>query len=453
MASIATGSHVTRASYGGGTQVAQPTYTVVKSGGKLTRYTRHTRTLQSLDQIRFNTWYGSNTPLYANAPNYTQFEMYWDDASQLFVVDGVMSCGNSGCTLTSLTGTLPTVSASTWQTQGGLAGWSDTLGGDVFIDLSNPGAALSAINVVYRSQDTVYPDQMPPNLFCVQNCPTAADLQGYFVQNTGTSPYASATYNQWNATNTVVTYTTDTTQGLLVDPTVSPVVIPANTNIPQSSPYYNGVRSGRMVDTLSFAECTPGSQTYCDSSIGLAQVYYVWENGSNPWNQFVGVKDSNNQFVRIDAPMQVSYTVPNDSTVYGGYAGKQIVLQYSGFGQLNGIPGTCVSQIDNSTVSCGDPNARWVPQFAIPAIDPGTQQPSTVTYGSTTYLVKWLDREIRFAQLPLGTCTGAGLALPSSLALPQASSAVDTSDPNGPGFIGTKPAVTTAPAVIQGVVQ
>jgi hypothetical protein len=65
-------------------------------------------------------------------------------------------------------------------------------------------------------------------------------------------------------------------------------------------------------------------------------------------------------------------------------------LQYGGFGELSGIPGHCVSQLTNEAVSCDTQNARYVPAFIIPAGD-------QVTNGSTTYLVKWLEREIRFA--------------------------------------------------------
>ncbi|HYM36394.1 MAG TPA: hypothetical protein VET48_13425, partial [Steroidobacteraceae bacterium] len=210
----------------------------------------------------------------------------------------------------------------------------------------------------------------------------------------------------------------------------------------------NGIRTGRLFTSLAAAECTTGSGTYCDYKVNDADVYYQWETGSNNWNQFAAVKDSGGNVVHFDAPLQVSYTVPT-GTQYGNYAGKTIVLQYGGFGNLWGIPGSCVSRLTNQSISCNDPDARYVPEFAIPMSD----TTGVVTAGSTTYLVKWLDREIRFAGKPLSTCTNDGLVVPSNVTLPDASGLKNPADPNDSIYIGTKPTITDAPRVIQGDVK
>jgi len=122
-------------------------------------------------------------------------------------------------------------------------------------------------------------------------------------------------------------------------------------------------------------------------------------------------------------------------------------LQYGGFGNLWGIPGSCVSSLTNQPVSCDQQTARYVPEFVIP-YDAVTGQ---VSDGTSTYLVKWLDREIRFARKSLSACSG--LTLPSNVTLPTSAVLKDPSDPISDIYIGTKPTVTTEPRVIQGEVM
>ena len=79
-----------------------------------------------------------------------------------------------------------------------------------------------------------------------------------------------------------------------------------------------------------------------------------------------------------------------------------------------------------------------------------------VTSGSTTYLVKWLEREIRFAKLDmtLNANACAGLTLPTnSITLPTAALLKDPSSPSSDIYIGSKPVVTDAPRVIHGDVK
>jgi hypothetical protein len=154
--------------------------------------------------------------------------------------------------------------------------------------------------------------------------------------------------------------------------------------------------------------------------------------------------------VTFDAPLQVNYNVPV-GTSYGEYSGKKIVLQYGGFGDLWGIPGYCVDRSTNEVVDCSNQGSRYVPSFVIP-LDETTGR-VTSTSGDTSYLVKWLDREIRFAQKPLGNCNTAGLNVPSNVTLPTTADLRDPSNPASPVYLGTKPAVTEAPRVIHGEVK
>jgi hypothetical protein len=67
--------------------------------------------------------------------------------------------------------------------------------------------------------------------------------------------------------------------------------------------------------------------------------------------------------------------------------------------------------------------------FAIP-YDPNTNPPKgAVTNGNSTYLVKWLDRESRFAELPAATCSNAGSST-SHATLPDANALQDPTHPS-----------------------
>jgi len=419
-------------------------YTAVISGGKLTKYTRKATNLHAIDKVQINAWVNDATNFFSGAQSNSSYMMYWDDTQSKFVVTGQQNCGQNGCSSQDLP-TPQLVDPSFWSMQG-LQGWSQSLGGELYIDLKSVSSPINSasINVVYRAQDLVYPSDMPAHLYCVNNCPTDVSLSGYLSNNTGSSPYDSATFNAWNPSATYVTYGSDTSLGVLT--TGGNAVAVTDMDPYQQHPQYqNGVRSGRLFTDPTDVICN--TNMYCDYKANDLDVYYVWETGPNNWNQFAAVKDANNEFVKFDAPLQLTYTVPNDSVRYGQYAGKSIVLQYGGFGNLWGIPGSCVSSVTNQPISCDQQNSRYVPDFVIP-FDATTGQASD---GNNTYLVKWLDREIRFARKSLSACSG--LTLPSNVTLPTSSVLKDPSDVNSDIYVGTKPTVTGQPRVIQGEVM
>jgi hypothetical protein len=425
-------------------------YTLVKAGGRLVKYTKKTRTLASADKIKFNVFVFDASGFYAGAVGNKQYEIYWDDTNHVFKATGTIECGSNGCQSKDLLAE-ETVQPSYFVPQGGVRGWSQSLGGEVFIPLASGTPDSATVNVIYRVQDLVYPASMPAALHCLRECPTAATMQSYFAPgSTDASPFVASTFNRWMPTGAdgVVNYSTDTSAAVLKD-SASAAVVFTDAAALQSRPQYQwGVRSGRLFETLADALC-PGSATqYCDNSVDQLAVYYQWETGPNQWNQFAAVKDSNGAIVSFDAPLQVSYGVPNDAK-YGDYAGKSLVLQYGGFGDLWGIPGHCVSRLTNQPASCDTMESRYVPAFVIPF----DELLGRVNNGSTTYLAKWLDREIRFARKDVAECTANGVAHPSALALPDATGLKDPSDPASPVYIGTKPVVSSAPRVIDGDVK
>ena len=428
-------------------------YTMVMAAGRLVRYSRQTATLHDLDQIRFDVWVNDATALYPQAPNNSYFEAYWDDATSSFYVTGVVTCGGgSGCTTAPLASP-QAVSPSFWIPLGGIQAWSQSFGGDLYVDLSGATLPLNAasVTVAYRSQSVVNPGQIPAELYCLNDCPTAATLASFFTAgSTDASPYG-ATFNNYSATLAagVVTYSAATGGAVLDDPSGQPVILANPAAIALQPQYLNGITTGRLFANLADAECTPGTAgQYCDYRVSNLPDYFVWQTGAQPWNQFAGLKTSSGSFVAFDAPMPVTFAVPNSST-YGPYAGTSVVLQYGGFGQLYGFPNQCVDSSSNLPIDCNAGSARVVPAFMIPL----DQSVGVVHHGTTAYLVKWLNREIRLAVKDPSMCVAASLSLPVNLALPDASSLQNPADSASAIYIGSEPVITAAPRVIQGVVE
>lgn len=453
MSAMESGSTVQKVDYSQGAAPTKTDYTVVKAPGKLTKYTRQERTLQSIDKVKFTTFIGSNAgSFFAGATPNTQYELYWDDANSEFKVSGQMNCSENGCFTSSFpNGETKSVAVSFWQSMGGVQGWSQSLGGEVFINLQGASSVDSAITeVVYRKQDLVYPSDLPATLFCVRDCPTAASMSAFFESNSGSSPFYGITANNWNQTQPadVVQYHTDSAVALLLDAANEPVTFTNKEALAEQPQYQHGVRSGRLFTTLAAAECANGSNTYCDYKVNELDVYYQWETGPQPFNQFAAVKDASGEFVAFDAPLNVNFQVPN-AAAYGEFAGQTLVLQYGGFGDLWGIPGKCVSRSTNEAVDCSEQNSRYVAAFMIPF----DSVVGRVSGESGEYLVKWLEREIRFASKDVSVCTGAGLELSTGLTLPTAADLKNPSDPSSDIYIGDKPTVTDAPRVIHGDVK
>jgi len=449
---LTNGGTVQKVDYSSGDTPTKTNYTVAKADGKLLKYAKKTRTLHSMDKIKFNSFFGNDgTALFAGAQPNNMYELVWDDEHSQFSVTAMFVCSQNGCS-SQVFPQPEAASLSYLVSHGGVQGSSQTLGGEVFIDLhgvSDPIDA-SSVQVVYRSQDLVYPSDLPETLYCVSNCPTAASIQSYFAQGSSDdSPFMASSYNNWNPSASYVQYSADRTTALLKDATDSPITFTDREAFNQRPQFSFGIRTGRLFATLSDAECELGSGTYCDSRVSSLDVYYQWETGPSNWNQFAAVKNSAGAFVQFDPPLQVTYSVPS-TTAFGQYAGTSIVLNYGGFGELWGIPGYCVSRQTNEPLSCENGNeARYVPLFVVPF----SETTGLVQGDGTTYLVKWLDREIRFANKPTSTCDSGGLTTSTNAILPTANDLRNPSDPTSAIYIGVKPTVTEAVRVIHGDVK
>ncbi len=422
-------------------------YTLSKVGGKLTKWTQQTTTLDSLSSIPFS-FGGDLTGLTDNSAvaGFQNWLMVWSSTAKTLTVIGVQNCDNNGCVTTPLS-QVTTVNANGFNDKP-VSGWADSYGGNITIPPTGlphtPGDP-----VYYYLQSTVVPGSAALSLYCLSQCPTAASLAAFQVGNAQTSPFGNGTDQQWftaPAANTV-SYSFDA--GGLEDGSgglAQSLVLEQASQYPQGSMYaQNGINTGRLFDVPLLGTNCPMTiaGTVCEP--GNPSSYYTWATGPQQWQQSLWLNDGT-VVVALDAPQNISYTVPNDPAVYGSYAGVPILLQCNGFGNLYGIPGSCVDPVNNAPVQCNVPNARYVPLFAIP--DGATM---TLPNPSTPLVVKALNAEIRLKNL------GANAAACSSMTLagivPPTGGTHDPSDSADPLYIGVKPTVTAAPKVIDGVVQ
>jgi len=424
-------------------------YALSKLGGKLTKWTQVSTTLGALDGIPFT--YGADltglTTGNSSVTGVNNWVMQWNSAGANFTVVGMQTCANNGC-VTSAVSPVATVNSTGFNAMP-ISGWANSYGGNINIPpTGSPHTAGDS--VFYYNQSTVIPGSAALTLYCLNQCPTGAQLAGYSSTSL-TTPFANGTDAQWfsapSSANTVA-YTFGA--GGLLDADSAPVILEQNSQYPSGSPYtQNGIQTGWLLDSaLTNANCPAGTpaSTVCEPA--NPATYYTWQTGPNQWNQSLWLT-MGGKSVPFDPPQNVAYTVPTGSA-YGSYSGLPILLQFDGFGNLEGIPGTCVNPTDNSVEDCSTNGATYVPMFSIPD---GTTMTLPSLSGSITtpLIVKALNGEILLKSLGSGAAQCSSMTL-TPLTLPSGglhdpSSTADTE------YLGTMPTVTAAPKVIDGVVQ
>lgn len=446
------------------------TYTVLKSQGRLIKYSKVVATLDDMNRVPFNVWI--NTTVVGKVTQGASYEIYWDKTNGNFAVTNTVACGQGGCFKTQMPANTTLTAAELKQATGGFGamGWSEALGGQLMVpksvlDSQTPGTQ----NVAYNTQATVLPGDtsVPATLKCARNCATAALL----ASPSNGIPYTTNTYMKGGGTAAADVYTyswdannyqlKDATSTALVNSSLSTSILPNLTG--------GGLRTGALVDASGTAwnqggamDCGNNSNTFCDVKANAQSVYYVWENGSNDWNSATFLKKSDNTFIAFTAPQSAAFTVPNDANVYGEFAGANMNLQFGGFGNLWGIPGKCFSPQTNLPADCSS-STRFVPAFSIP-VNTTTSSDGKVTINNATKWVKFLDREIRFKldgvvgtngySRPAGITLGSTSSLPAALSL----NGTDAEDPSGSANTNYAGSVQSsdfksAPSVIHGVVQ
>lgn len=420
-------------------------YTVFKAQGKLKKHTKHNFLLGDVKNIPldYNEFSGGTG---------TNFRVVWTGTNFSKVAFMPQNCTDN-CMWTDIADPKPTIDFSALQWSD-LNFWSQALGGQVRVPLAgctfNTGAGTTscsaptdATTIIFYQEDIVYPtDTTPASLNCYDNCPAAASAAGIDPANVTYYP----TWDPGTGQSTVHSYTFSSASMLLMDGS-NPMIMAST-----SANYQWGINTGALIDPstpnlTTLLDCNwdndgnpaTNPQTCGWKAWSALDVFYTWETGPNNWNQFTAIKDASNAFVVFEPPLQVEYVhSQTDPTAYDyKYNGAKFFLEYSGFGQLHGIPATCVNMDTGEQVSCSagssGSSVRWVPEFVIESGAP-------VQAGA--YIVKPLEMEQRMRKSDTG-CTGLNT---TTYTLPDISEWTDPA-------IGAEPVVADAPAVIGGVLQ
>jgi hypothetical protein len=417
--------------------------TVVKRGGKLWKQVRQQATLGDFKSVSMMYWAPNDLGLLQRGTNY---ELQWDGAKLVAV--GTQVCNQNGCSPQPLSPAIE-LTAAAFQASGSrmLPIFFPSGGGNGAIAVPQSGEFAAGSVLAYRTRSLVSPDasDAPTSLVCLSNC-LKADLAAAF-QAQPPQPFDMQTWAPVLAAS-ATTYTF-----------VDGMLQRGGSNVDGSAlakdgmgPFAGGLSSGSLVAAADLAalRCDANGMAneagdhLCPNLTDNAAVSYQWETGANQWNQYFGAAG-----VRIDPPVQLAF-VPTADNIRAGdkakYLGSTVQLQFSGFGELQGIPGHCVDGNTNAEVPCGQ-NVRWVPAFDI--VDG-----ATVTRGADSRYVKYLERELRLAKLSGAadaTCKATlSLGNAAALALPDATRiTVDPVTVNGAEPTPANP----KPAVIDGIVQ
>lgn len=426
--SLSTGDTVYRQSFNGGDVVSTP-YQAFVGDGKLFRNSRRQLTLGDIlgVALQYQTWNPQGGPG-------TPYKVVWADNTNRF---HKVAQADAQWNWSSASGTVD-LSALDWPN---LNFWSEALSGNVQL-LPLPGQCVqdnqtfkwscnlsNATPVVVYAQEMVYPgdNTVPAALACFDQCPDADAI------NDNTSPlHPSAGVipaPPGDAIDIAWTYAFDREGYRLLEGS-TPVVRTAGG---EGTPFQGGIRSGALIEptpeNLALLTCDWDNNATCGwNATSRIPVYYTWETGMNSWNRFAGIV-SGGDFLRFEPPLRVEYLRP-----LAGGGSARYFLNYAGFGDLQGIPGTCVDPMTGAKAPCGM-NTRWVPEFNLLTGD-------TVTAGATSYTVKQLEKEQRMKPAP-GGCGALSLR---TYPLAPSSGWIDPS-------IGIEPPVSAPPRVIGGVVQ
>jgi len=423
-------------------------YTVIQKGGKLKKYTKHTATLTDIKNIPMDGWMEGST----------NYRVKWADTNSDGTADTFVKFAKQNTT-TWMWENLPSetpIDLSTIQF-GELNFWSQAIGGMVRVKLTCSDwnsitckpictAPSGTTNIIYFTEEVIFPGAtVPATLRCYDNCPK------YTAASSGISPsdpFQLPDYNPVDGpTPYNYTFNTAATDMLLKDSSVNSLVMTGS----GSGQYSWGIMSGPMFDptpaNLALLACDWDLTQTCGwKAWGALDVFYQWETGPSQWNQFTALADSTGTPLSFSPPMQVLYThLQTDITKPDyKYNDTKFYLEYSGFGNLHGIPGKCVNGDTGVAIDCGDATVdnqmkRWIAEFTIPD---GSELSNSVT-SATKYFAKALEKEQRMSNVAASNCSALTL---TNYTLPVITDWVDPA-------IGTEPTVTNAPAVIGGVVQ
>ncbi|MBI5408926.1 MAG: hypothetical protein HZA14_06135, partial [Nitrospirae bacterium] len=335
-AGVINGTTVYKVAYGQGGETAIP-YTVVKKGGRLKKHTRNMTTLGAIKNVPLDWWdMGNSARVKWNGTNFVKFAQMnqqthmWENTAE-----SVLDLSNLNF--------------------GELNFWSQSLGGQVRVKLTctwNNGFSCNNptnnTQVIFFKEDAVFPgDTVPAGLKCYDNCPKYTAAAG------GVKP-SDATYtNDYNPQTAQAhdyTFSSSADDMVLKDGGNSLLWVSDGSGQNQWG-FMSGPLFNPSAGNLALLACDDwnNNQLQDDGTCGWKAwseltEYYTWETGPEQWNQFTALKDSNGTVLKFEAPLQLQYvhSQTNASAYDYKYNGVSFYLEYSGFGNLHGIPGTCI---------------------------------------------------------------------------------------------------------------
>jgi hypothetical protein len=283
-------------------------YTLVQTGGKLTKHTRSQITLADLAGVEISVF------------NMGQdFLVVWDAVGQVFNIIGTRDPASGQIAYLSAPYANHTF-ANEW---GG--GWCDAL--KAFLPLGRVASPGNASIINYHSEETVSGDILSDlTLYC-----WAFGLDAPLSQaSIGGAEAAKAAYYMLPPVKKTFTYTV--ADLLLRDAEGDSVLLGAGIDVSGTS-YQHGYGIGPLTtsDSYDASNCW---------EIADSEIYYQWTTGTNMWNQYASVRDGSGQLAAFDPPITFTYThtTANDLNGDSTYNGKPFSLAYDGF-ELR-VPGT-----------------------------------------------------------------------------------------------------------------
>jgi len=420
------------------------TYTYNSIGGKLTKLTKRTITLDEVKGQPVRAWLPGTSG---------ETKIYWNGTT--IEKSETITCNQNGCQGVAATGTITAASMRS-ANQNIIQGYSETLGGQVILPVPGSGEFAGNNIVTYRERSSVTPSTASSlTLVCVSECLNGKSAMSTALTN-NTTPFAtvgSQTQNWGPISDGSKKSYVFTNSGMMVIGsdklnTNNQVDASGFSSSQLSGQYQYGLRSSMLVPESNAIKCNS------DGVANTAGVYicpylfnqlaetYEWETGTKPWNKFSGLTLVGGDAVTFDPPMKLEVTLSTTNSTLtnsSNQIGSKIKMDYNGFGDLQGIPGSCYDPSTNIKEPCNGSN-KYAPAFSLKAgaILKGI--------GDTSYFAKPLDQEVRFGKVNASFCST--LTLPTSATLPSTLGI----DPKI--TIGNAPTPTnSAPAVIHGIVQ
>lgn len=394
---INSGDIVTRDTYGGG---SGESYSVVKAPGKMIKHTKVEKTLGDLNNTPLNYW---------DDVSGKEFQVFWDSANKIFEKKFVRS------ELTTVSWAPYGPETMTFNPNDWVGFWSDALGGSVSFIYPETGSPTNATPISFYKEEFVSSAALAGDitLYCYYDClkPNITQDQADWNSDTPFLPNSDEIGSPHQ-----YTFVKDS---LTLQYGAQDVALAGGVKPGPSSPNQWGFHSGAMIPDTSVLAEGPWE-------IWNQDVFYTWETGYNQWNQYTGIKDASGTLVSFDPPLHITYThsTANDANGDSSYDGRIYQLDYSGFGELHGIP-----------FNDDDGDFRWYPEFSI--------KDGTLMGDTNQYIVKAIEKEQTMRARSDSDCSAldtlSGLAAPTD----------EYSDP----AIGPKPTVTDPPAVIKGELE